>query len=87
MPELTIKPEHYTGKDIDLISDIICEILAEHHDVVVGSISFDINVSYTEDDEDALDYILNESPASVFDEMCNKSTLDTAIDVEIVETA
>mgnify|MGYP003644171135 FL=1 len=51
MPELTIKPEHYTGKDIDLISDIICEILAEHHDVVVGSISFDINVSYTEDDE------------------------------------
>jgi len=47
MPELTIKPEHYTGKDIDLISDIICEILAEHHEVVVGSISFDIKVSYT----------------------------------------
>ena len=49
--KLTIKPEHYTGKDIDLISDIICEILAEHHDVVVDALSFDINVLYTEADE------------------------------------
>jgi len=47
MPELTISPEHYTGKDIDLISDIICEILVEHHDVVVDALSFDIKVSYT----------------------------------------
>mgnify|MGYP000017544121 FL=1 len=36
-------------------------------------------------DEEALDYILNESPASVFDEMCNKRTLLTDTEVEIVE--
>jgi hypothetical protein len=47
MPELTISPEHYTGKDIDYISDTICEILAEHHDVVVDALSFEIKVSYT----------------------------------------
>mgnify|MGYP003637033347 CR=1 FL=1 len=34
-------------------------------------------------DEEALDYILNESPDSVFDEMLNKYTLDTDVDVEI----
>ena len=47
MSKITISPEHYTGKDIDIISDIICEILAEHHDVVVDAISFDIEVTYT----------------------------------------
>ena len=38
-------------------------------------------------DDEVFDYIHEESPASVFDEMRNKYTLDTAIDVEIVETA
>tara|TARA_R110001599_G_C12107258_1_gene647640 strand:- start:308 stop:499 length:192 start_codon:yes stop_codon:yes gene_type:complete len=36
-------------------------------------------------DEDILDYISNESPASVFDEMCNKYTLDTDLDIDVVE--
>ena len=53
MPELKISPGHLTSKDIDIISDIICDLLAEHHEVVVDAISFDIKVSYTvaEDDE------------------------------------
>ena len=46
MPELTISPEHYTGKDIDLISDIICEILVEHHDVVVDAVASEAFVIY-----------------------------------------
>ena len=33
--------------------------------------------------DEVLEYIANESPASVFDEMLNKYTLDTDIDVEI----
>jgi hypothetical protein len=48
MPELTISPEHYTGKDIDYISDTICDILAECHGVTADAISFEIKVSYTE---------------------------------------
>jgi|DEB0MinimDraft_6_1074348.scaffolds.fasta_scaffold272895_1 hypothetical protein len=57
MSKIKISPENYTGKDIDIISDIICDILAEHHDVVVGSLSFDIEVTYTtiEDDNDEED--------------------------------
>ena len=34
-------------------------------------------------DDEVLEYIANESPASVFDEMLNKYTLDTDVDVEI----
>ena len=48
MPELTISPEHYRAKDIDYISDMIGDILAEYHEVVVDAISFEIKVSYTE---------------------------------------
>ena len=33
--------------------------------------------------DEVLEYIANESPASVFDEMLNKYTLDTDVDVEI----
>tara|TARA_R110000822_G_scaffold10148_13_gene38656 strand:+ start:125 stop:304 length:180 start_codon:yes stop_codon:yes gene_type:complete len=33
--------------------------------------------------DEVLEYIADESPASVFDEMLNKYTLDTDIDVEI----
>tara|TARA_R110000751_G_scaffold13096_6_gene44347 strand:+ start:496 stop:687 length:192 start_codon:yes stop_codon:yes gene_type:complete len=36
-------------------------------------------------DEEALEYVNNESPASVFDEMCNKYTLDTDLDIDVVE--
>jgi len=47
MSKITISPEHYRGKDIDIISDIICDILAEYHEVVVDTLSFDIEVTYT----------------------------------------
>lgn len=36
-------------------------------------------------DEEALEYINNESPDSVFDEMHNKYTLDTDLDIDVVE--
>jgi hypothetical protein len=37
------------------------------------------------DDDEVLEYISNEAPDSVFDEMRNKCTLDTDVFVEIVE--
>jgi DNA-binding protein YbaB len=50
---LTIKPEAYNNRDIDMLSDMICEILAEEYGVVVDSLSFSIEVSFTsmEDEE------------------------------------
>lgn len=53
MKTITITPEHYMGKDIDLINDTLCDIIAEHHGGVVDTLSFSIEVSYTtvEDDE------------------------------------
>jgi predicted nucleic-acid-binding Zn-ribbon protein len=36
-------------------------------------------------DEDILEYIANECPDSVYDEMYNKDTLDTDIDIDLVE--
>tara|TARA_R110000824_G_scaffold83_4_gene322 strand:+ start:49 stop:255 length:207 start_codon:yes stop_codon:yes gene_type:complete len=36
-------------------------------------------------DDEVLDHINNESPASVFDEMCNKYTLETDTDLKIVK--
>ena len=47
---VTITPEAYMGKDIDLISDIIRDILEECHAISIESLSFDINVNYTEKD-------------------------------------
>ena len=35
-------------------------------------------------DEDVLEYIATENPASVYDEMINKATLDMDMDVEVV---
>ncbi len=52
MTKITINPESYMGKDIDLISDIIRDILEECHYISVESLSFDINVNYTEIDEE-----------------------------------
>ena len=52
MATLTITPESYTGKDIDLISDIIRDILEECHAIEIESLSFDIKVHYTEIDEE-----------------------------------
>jgi hypothetical protein len=34
--------------------------------------------------DEVLAYIADESPSSVFDEMCNKTTLDTDLNVEVV---
>jgi hypothetical protein len=48
MKTLTINPENWNSKDIDYISDVIYEILAENHGIFVDSLSFDINVNYTE---------------------------------------
>jgi len=48
MKTLTINPENWNSKDIDYISDVICDILAENHGIFVDSLSFDINVNYTE---------------------------------------
>ena len=36
-------------------------------------------------DDDVLEYIATESPASVYDAWCNKYTLVTDIDVEVVQ--
>ena len=47
MSKITISPEHYTGKDIEYISDTICDILAECHGIYVSELSFDIEVTYT----------------------------------------
>jgi len=50
---ITIAPEHYTGKDIEYISDTICDILAECHGIHVDTLSFEIKVTYTTvEDED-----------------------------------
>ena len=38
-------------------------------------------------DDEVMEYIHHEVPDEVFDEMRNKYTLDTDLDVEIVETA
>ena len=38
-------------------------------------------------DSEVMEYIHHEVPDEVFDEMLNKYTLNTDIDVEIVETA
>lgn len=35
-------------------------------------------------DDDVLEYIATENPASVYDEMINKATLDMDMDVEVV---
>ena len=35
-------------------------------------------------EDEVLAYIADENPSSVYDEMCNKTTLDTDLDVEVV---
>jgi hypothetical protein len=55
MKTLTINPENWNSKDIDYISDVICDILAENHGIFVDSLSFDINVNYTEVTEEEQD--------------------------------
>ena len=48
MTTLTITPESYMGKDIDALNDIIKDILEECHGIEIDSLSFDINVNFTE---------------------------------------
>jgi len=35
-------------------------------------------------EDEVLAYITDKNPCTVFDEMCNKTTLDTDLDVEVV---
>jgi len=48
----TIDPENYNTRDVEYLSDMICEILSEKHGRLVNSLSFSIEVSYTLDDEE-----------------------------------
>lgn len=47
METITIPPDAYSHRDIDAVSDMICEILAECYDITVDSLSFSIEVSFT----------------------------------------
>ena len=47
METITIPPDAYSHKDIDLVSDMLCELLAECYDINAGSLSFSIEVSFT----------------------------------------
>ncbi len=51
MKELTIDPQFYLSKDIEAISDILVEILAEDYEILVESLGFEIKVYYHEDEE------------------------------------
>ena len=52
---ITIEPDAYNHRDIDILSDMICDILAERYDVVADSLSFSIEVSFTRaEDEECL---------------------------------
>jgi hypothetical protein len=57
LKHLTIDPEKYNSRDIETLSDLIGDILAEEYGEIVGSLSFSIDVSYTtiEDEELATD--------------------------------
>ena len=45
---VTIDPEDYNSQDIDLLSDMIVDIIAERYGHVCGTLSFTIAVTYTE---------------------------------------
>jgi len=53
METITIAPDAYNHRDIDILSDMICEILAERYDITIDSLSFSIEVSFTRAEEDA----------------------------------
>jgi len=48
MKSLTISPESYTGKDIEYIRDVLYDLIEEAHGISIDSMSFEINVDYTE---------------------------------------
>ena len=48
LKSIEISPEDYQDKDIEIISDILIDLLRENHDIEVDSLSFSIDVSYTE---------------------------------------
>ena len=55
LKHLTIDPDKYNRRDIETLSELICDIIAEEYGELVGSLSFSIDVSYTsiEDEENA----------------------------------
>ena len=61
MTTLTITPESYMGKDIDALNDIIKDILEECHGIEIDSLSFDINVNFTEVPEEPREWSASEA--------------------------
>jgi cyanate lyase len=53
MHTITIDPANYNERDIDFISDMLCEMIAEKYGHVVEAISFSIEVSYEAAPEEA----------------------------------
>ena len=48
----TIEPTEYLDRDIDFISDMICEIISNRYGVLVNTLSFSIEVTFTTTDEE-----------------------------------
>lgn len=49
---ITISPENYNHSDIEYISDMLCEIIAEKYGHLVESLSFSIDVTYVDVPDD-----------------------------------
>jgi hypothetical protein len=49
---LALPSDAYSHKDIEIVSEIICEILSECYDIVPDSLSFSIEVSFTRAEEE-----------------------------------
>lgn len=52
---ITIPPDAYSHKDIDLVSDMLCELLAECYDIIPDSLSFSIEVSFSRAEIEEID--------------------------------
>lgn len=50
---IRIDPEYYTNKDMEIISNIISDIIVDHHGGIAETIAFTIEVDYElRDDKD-----------------------------------
>jgi len=43
---ITIDPDSYTAQDVENISDMLCEIIAERYGHLVETLSFSIEATY-----------------------------------------
>ena len=48
MKVLTINPQDYQGIQIDSLSDLLSEIIEDSHGISIDTLSFSIEVFYTE---------------------------------------